>query len=66
MVVVAFVVWLKITVGHAGNDILEVAIGIVLNIIGGTLIGLSANTLWLIISDIILLAVGKVFENKGF
>jgi hypothetical protein len=64
VVVVAFVVWLKITVGHAGNDILELAIGIVLNIIGGTLIGLSANTLWLIISGIILLAIGKVFETR--
>jgi uncharacterized protein HemX len=55
---------LKITVGHAGNDILELAIGIVLNIIGGTLIGLSANTLWLIILGVILLAVGIVLEIR--
>jgi hypothetical protein len=55
---------LKITFGRARNDVLELAVGIVLNIIGGTTIGLSANTLWLIVLGIIQLGVGIVLEVR--
>jgi hypothetical protein len=55
---------LKITVGHARNDVLELAIGIVLNIIGGTMIGLSANTFWLIALGVVQLGVGIILEIR--
>jgi hypothetical protein len=41
---------LKNTVGHSGIDVLELIIGIVLNILGGTLIGLAVGDPLLVLS----------------
>jgi hypothetical protein len=55
---------LKNIVGHSGNDVLELIAGIVLNIVGGTLVGLAVGNLFPVIFGLILIAIGIIFEVR--
>ena len=58
---------MKITLGHAKNDIFELTLGIVLNVIGGIFIGyIYENPLWYqaLFAAIIFLIAGVVLEIR--
>jgi uncharacterized membrane protein (DUF106 family) len=58
---------LRITIGHAKNDILELTAGIILSIIGGILIGsVYSNPLWHITltGTIVFIGTGIILEIR--